>query len=180
MPGGGVYSVKHKHNPVAQNMKKLIPVAVMVVYLVASAAVAADSSTTPVFQMRLVLDTPSGDSEQMTYVTHNEVNTYTNVLNIQKTVLLDQTALKSARSSTNALGQQVIAITFTDTGAKRFAEVTRQNIHKRLAIIIDGQLREAPVINMEISGGKAEISGRFSKQEAKDLAKKISDALTKK
>ena len=79
----------------------------------------------------------------------------------------------------NGLGQATIQITFTDDGARQFAEVTRQNIHKRLAILINGQVCEAPIIQMEIRGGTAHIDGRFSKQEAKALAKKINDALNK-
>jgi preprotein translocase subunit SecD len=159
-------------------MKKLIQS--IAVCIIASLAVAADSSAAPVFQMRLVLDTPSGDSEPMTLITKNKNNTYTNVLNVQKTVLLDHTALKSAKPGADALGQPVIEIAFTDAGANRFAQVTRQNIHKRLAIIIDGQICEAPMIAMEVTGGTAQISGSFSKQEAKDLAGKINGALTKK
>jgi len=57
--------------------------------------------------------------------------------------------------------------------------MTRRNVGKRLAIIIDGQVYSAPVIRTEISGGKAEISGNFSEQEAKDLAKKMSEAVAK-
>jgi preprotein translocase subunit SecD len=129
--------------------------------------------------MRLVLDTASADSEQITLTTKNEDKTFTDTLNVQKTVLLDQTALQSAKSSTDALGQPVIEINFTDDGGKRFAEVTRQNTRKRLAIIIGGQLYQAPVIQTEISGGRAQISGSFSKQEATDLAAKINQSLRK-
>src|ERR1035441_2074160 len=136
-------------------------------------------ATRPVFQMRLALDTPSANTEPMTLITKNKDNTYSDVLNVQKTVLLNQTALQSAKSSTDALGQAVIEINFTGDGGKRFAEVTRQKMHKRLAIIIDGQLYEAPVIQMEISGGKALISGSFSKQEARELAAKINESLRK-
>jgi preprotein translocase subunit SecD len=147
--------------------------------VLASAAVALASSTPPIFQMRLVLDALAGDSEPMIEVTHNQNATFTNVLNVQKVVLLDQTALKSVKPVTDGLGQPVIEITLTDAGAKQFAEITRQNLHRRLAIIIDGQLCEPPVIQTEISGGKAQISGKFTKQETIDLAKKVSDVLTK-
>lgn len=147
--------------------------------LLATAAIAVAASTTPVFQLRLVLDTP-GDSESMTYVTHYQGRSDTNVLNIQKTVLLDETALKSVKADKDGLNQPVLAITLTDAGAKKFAEITRQNLHKRLAIVINGQLCEAPVIQSEISGGKIQITGSFTKQEVKDLAKKISDASAKK
>jgi len=156
--------------------KSILPI---LTYLFASTAIAIAASTPPVFQMRLVLDTAASDSEPMTYVAHYQNHTHTNLLYVQKAILLDETALKSAKLGTAGLGWPVIEITFTDAGAKRFAEVTRQNIHKRLAIVIDGQLCEAPIIQTEISGGKAQISGSFSKKEAKDLAKKISDALPK-
>jgi preprotein translocase subunit SecD len=160
-------------------MKKLIPL--IAVCLIASAAIAADSSTSPAFQVRLVLDAPSADSEPMKQITISTDNiVHTIVLNVQKTVLLDQTALKSANAGKDGLGQPVIDIELTDAGATQFAEVTRQNIHKRLAIIINGKLYEAPVIQTEIPGGKIQISGRFNEKEAKDLAGKISDALGKK
>lgn len=158
-------------------MKKLI--LHLAACFLASAAIAADSSTSPVFQMRLVLDAPSDDSEQMPLITRT-VPPHTNVLHVQRAVLLDQTALKSARLTTDALGQPVIEVIFTDRGGQRFAEVTRQNVRKRLAIIIGGKVCEAPTILGEISGGKAQITGDFSKQEAKDLTKKIRASLAKK
>ena len=63
---------------------------------------------------------------------------------------------------------------------QRFAEVTRENIGRRLAIIVDGRICSAPVIQGEISGGKAQITGNFSEKEAKELAAKISFAITEK
>jgi SecD/SecF fusion protein len=101
-------------------------------------------------------------------------------LYVQKKVLLDQTDLKSASVITNQpAGKPWIQITFTDAGAKRFAKVTRQNIGKRLAIIIDGRLYSAPTIKSEIRGGKAEINGNFSGTEAQDLATRINQSVTK-
>ena len=158
-------------------MKK--PNILIVASLLISSTLAVASPAPAVFQMRLVVDDPSNDSEPMTEITHNEHNSYTNVLNVQKTVLLDQTAVKSANPGTDGLGHPIIEITLTDNGAKQFADVTRQNLHKRLAIIINGQLCQAPIIQSEISGGKAQISGQFTKQETKALAKKINNALTK-
>ena len=148
--------------------------------LLAATAIAIASPAPPIFQIRLVLDTASADTEPMTYITHNQHHSYTNVLYVQKTVLLDQTALQSAKPGKNGLGQPTIWITFTGKGAKEFADVTRQNIHRRLAIIINGQVCEAPIIQMEIPGGEAHIDGAFSKQEVKDLAKKINVALAQK
>ena len=94
--------------------------------------------------------------------------------------MLDQTDLKSATVSTNAqMGTRQIDISFTDKGTKRFAEVTRQNIGKRLAIIIGGQIYSAPVIQSEIASGNGQITGSFSEQEARDLAAKMTKTLPK-
>jgi preprotein translocase subunit SecD len=51
-----------------------------------------------------------------------------------------------------------------------FQQVTRENIKKRLAIVLDGNVYSAPVIQDEIPGGRAQITGRFNSAEARDLA----------
>ena len=76
-------------------------------------------------------------------------------------------------------GDPEIEIAFTKEGQQRLAEVTGQNIGKRLAIIIDGRPCSVPVIRSVISRGKAMISGKFTKEEAADLAAKISASIGK-
>jgi preprotein translocase subunit SecD len=63
-----------------------------------------------------------------------------------------------------------VSITFNAAGAKLFEEITGANVRKRMAIILDGTVYSAPVIQERISGGNAQITGRFSMDEAKDLA----------
>jgi preprotein translocase subunit SecD len=63
-----------------------------------------------------------------------------------------------------------ISIAFNSTGAKLFEQITTNNVNKRLAIILDGNVYSAPNINEPIAGGSAQISGRFTMQEARDLA----------
>jgi preprotein translocase subunit SecD len=63
-----------------------------------------------------------------------------------------------------------VGISFDSTGAKLFEEITSNNINKRLAIILDGNVYSAPVIRDRIAGGDAQITGTFTMQEAKDLA----------
>jgi hypothetical protein len=142
---------------------------------------AGDGNPAPsVFQFRLVLNAPSVKAEPMTIVQPDTDAKPAQTLYVQKKVLLDQTDLKSASVITNQpAGKPWIDITFTDAGAKRFAKVTRQNIGKQLAIIIDGRLYSAPTIRSEIRGGHAEIRGNFSEQEANDLATKINQSVTK-
>lgn len=131
--------------------------------------------------MRLVADKASGETEQMTHIEKWNGKERKEVYFVHKTVLLDQTDLKSATVSTNAqMGTPQIDISFTDQGAQRFATVTRQSIGKQLAIIIDGQVYTAPRIQAEVTGGTAQITGSFSEQEAQNLADKISKALRKR
>ena len=137
-------------------------------------------ATPPVFAMRLVAAGPSDDAEAMNLVFGGTVGqTHQETLYVRKTVLLDQTAVKSAKIVRDNMGKPQINIRFTDAGRKRFAEVTRESIHKRLAIVIEGRPYSAPVIQSEITGGEAVISGSFSDQEAEALAKKLNDAVAK-
>jgi len=158
-------------------MKTLITL--IAVCLMAAAAMAADLEAAPIFQMRLVAETPSATSEPMTTVSKAGDQSVTNTLNVEKAVLIDQAALKSASVSKDSFGRPVINITLNKKGAEQFATVTRQNLHKQLAIVIDGHLTSAPVIQSPITSGKAQISGNFSKEEATALANRI-NALAKK
>ncbi len=63
-----------------------------------------------------------------------------------------------------------VSIQFTAEGAKKFAKVTQDNVGRRLAIVLDGKVKSAPQIREAIPSGQAQITGRFSKEEASDLA----------
>jgi preprotein translocase subunit SecD len=146
--------------------------------LVAFGLVAAESTKHP-FHIRLVQDSPGADTEQMTitHPTKDQGRTVDEHLHVQKAPLMDHRAVASAAVEMDVIsGRPQIAITFTDKGRETFAEVTRKNVGRRLAIIVDGQLLSAPKIATEIPGGKAAISGNFSKEEAADLASKINAA----
>ena len=81
-------------------------------------------------------------------------------------------AVKDARVdfSQQQFGMPYVGLTFTSVGGEKFAKLTRNNIGKRLAIILDGKIKSAPVIQEEIPSGNAQISGRFTQKEADDLA----------
>jgi len=97
-------------------------------------------------------------------------------LYVAKEILLDNTAVQSATFDKNRLGYPEIKISLTDAGRKQFAEITRQHIHQRLAIIIDGKLWMAPVVETPVTDGKADITGTFSDEEGKSLTEKINEA----
>ena len=63
-----------------------------------------------------------------------------------------------------------ITLEFNSKGAAIFSEVTGQNVGRRLAIVLDGKIHSAPRINEKIPSGRASITGRFSVDEAGDLA----------
>jgi len=63
-----------------------------------------------------------------------------------------------------------VSLSFDARGARLFEKITEQNIKKRLAIVLDNNVNSAPVIQDKISGGRAQISGRFTMDEARDLA----------
>jgi preprotein translocase subunit SecD len=81
--------------------------------------------------------------------------------------------LKSANLSTNSQnGQWVVDLEFNDSGAKKFATLTRELVGQQMAIFFNGELQSAPVIREAITGGRAQISGGengFVYDEAKTM-----------
>ncbi|MCK4355423.1 protein translocase subunit SecD [Candidatus Parcubacteria bacterium] len=70
--------------------------------------------------------------------------------------------------------EPLIMLQFDDEGSKLFEELTERNIGKPLAIYIDGMVISAPTVQQRISGGKAQITGKFTIDEAKELARNLS------
>lgn len=76
-----------------------------------------------------------------------------------------------ARISQDNMGKEfVVDLTMTAAGAKKFAKATGDNVGKRISIYYDDKLISAPNVNEAITGGKAQISGQESMDEAKELA----------
>ena len=67
-------------------------------------------------------------------------------------------------------GQPVVSFRFDSTGSRRFCEVTKANIERPFAIVLDGKVISAPNIKSAICGGSGIISGGFTTQEANDLS----------
>lgn len=67
-------------------------------------------------------------------------------------------------------GEPYIAIEFNDDGAKKFEEITGRNVGQPIAIYLDDKVVSAPNVNEKIAGGKAQITGKFTFDEAKALA----------
>jgi len=71
------------------------------------------------------------------------------------------------------LYQPYISIQFNPEGAKLFEEITARNINKPVAIFVGGELISAPNVKEKISGGSAQITGRFTVEEANNLARDL-------
>ena len=88
---------------------------------------------------------------------------------VQRRVMVGGDTLVDAQASFQD-GQPVVSFRFDTIGARKFGQVTKENVGKPFAIVLDGKVISAPVIRDAILGGSGIISGRFSVQEVRDLA----------
>ena len=70
----------------------------------------------------------------------------------------------------NLTGTPEVSMTMNSDGARRWAALTKANVGKAIAIVLDGTVYSAPRVNGEISGGQSSISGNFTIEDTKDLA----------
>ena len=70
----------------------------------------------------------------------------------------------------NVTGQPEVSMTMNSEGARRWAALTKANVGKAVAIVLDGVVYSAPRVSQEIDGGESSISGNFTVEETKDLA----------
>lgn len=83
---------------------------------------------------------------------------------------MDGKDIENAFPSTDQYGQRFISLSFNSKGASRFGQVTRENVGRQLAIILDGTLYSAPRINEAIEGGHAQITGSFTNEEVQQIS----------
>jgi len=90
---------------------------------------------------------------------------------LKKRTLLTGEYITDARVQIDSqYNEPYVSLSFDGRGARLFEQITGKNIKKRLAIVLDTKVYSAPVIQDRISGGRAQITGRFSMDEARDLA----------
>ena len=89
---------------------------------------------------------------------------------LDKAPLLSGQDIIDARPAFDERNQACVSIQFSSRGAEQFERVTEELIHQQFAIVLDGAIQSAPVIQQKISGGKASITGSFTTEEAQDLA----------
>ncbi len=84
--------------------------------------------------------------------------------------ILDGTMLTDAHVGYDQNNRPVINFSLNSAGAQIFGDFTAKSVGKRLAIVLDGKVYSAPVINERIGGGSGQISGNYTVAEANDLA----------
>jgi len=92
-------------------------------------------------------------------------------LNVSKRIIMSGENLIDAQPNINNQNNEpTVSFTLDRLGAQKFGRATTDNVGKRLAIVLDGEIVSAPSINEAITSGNGMISGNFSFQEATDLA----------
>lgn len=83
---------------------------------------------------------------------------------------LDGKAVSDASSSPDQFGRVEVSMRMNPEGARKWANVTGNNVGKQVAIVLDENVYSAPVVNQAIEGGQSSITGDFTVEEANDLA----------
>lgn len=98
---------------------------------------------------------------------------------LESNIILTDTGLngnylkKSVVTFDQYTGRPVVVLSFNEQGKQLFADITKNNLGKQVAIFLDGEIISSPVIQDEISGGEATITGDFTTQEAKILVQRL-------
>ena len=98
-------------------------------------------------------------------------------LEVSKRAEMSGSTIKKAMVVRGSLGQPEIHFTLDSQGTKHFAEITRENVHQRLAIVLDGELYSAPLIQTPIETGSGQITGQFDIREAFEFANVLENPL---
>ena len=131
---------------------------------------------TRLFEVHSVADSPSSTTKEYSM---RERNGASEKVLLDLAVLLDDTALKSAKVIRDEQGNPGIQIDLTDGGGKQFGEITSKYLFKRLGIVIAGRLWIAPIVREPIWGGSVQITNTITQQEATDLAAKLNSKNSK-
>ncbi|MGN0037018.1 MAG: protein translocase subunit SecDF [Bacteroidaceae bacterium] len=83
---------------------------------------------------------------------------------------LEGDVITSARDDYDQYGKPSVSMSMNTEGSRKWALLTKQNVGRAIAIVLDGYVYSAPNVNGEITGGNSQITGNFTPEEAKDLA----------
>ena len=83
---------------------------------------------------------------------------------------LEGDVVTDAKDEFDQYSKPAVSMTMNSDGARRWAQLTKQNIGRSIAIVLDNYVYSAPNVNSEITGGRSQITGHFTPEQAKDLA----------
>lgn len=130
------------------------------------------SDTTRFVEFRLVSDAIDGDSQRMTLVKTGEQ------LHLGSEVLLDLSDVERAELVSNDEGKSyLVYLILTDEGKRKFREITGANLGRRLGVVVDGRLVQAPTILEQINSGKIPVFFQLDKSEAEEESGRINAVL---
>ncbi len=109
------------------------------------------------YEVKVSTETRNGKSSRMVYI-------------VERAAQMDGKEINDAYPTMDQYGQREIILSFKPAGAARFGEITSANVGRELAIILDGTLYSAPRINQAITGGNAQITGSFSREDAENIS----------
>ncbi len=89
---------------------------------------------------------------------------------VYRETLMTGEHIKNAKQDYDRNNQPAVAMSFSPQGTALFGRITTENVNKSMAIVLDGKVYSAPNINEPITQGTASITGRFTLEEARDLA----------
>ena len=83
---------------------------------------------------------------------------------------LEGDVVTDAKDEFDQYSKPAVSMTMNSDGSRRWAQLTKQNIGRSIAIVLDNYVYSAPNVNSEITGGRSQITGHFTPEQAKDLA----------
>jgi preprotein translocase subunit SecD len=89
---------------------------------------------------------------------------------VRKRAVVAGDELTDSRQTFDENGAPAVSFAFNGQGARKFGDATARNINKKFAIVLDGKIISAPVINTAITGGSGRITGNFTPESAAELA----------
>lgn len=93
-----------------------------------------------------------------------------NLPNVTAKAPLEGDVVTDAKDEFDQYSKPAVSMTMNSDGARRWAQLTKQNIGRSIAIVLDNYVYSAPNVNSEITGGRSQITGHFTPEQAKDLA----------
>ncbi|QJT08056.1 protein translocase subunit SecD [Oceanidesulfovibrio marinus] len=113
---------------------------------------------------------PPGDELAMMQHTNADGSSTETPIVLKRDAVLTGEYITNAGTAFDSYNQPYVTLTFNSRGARLFERLTGEHVKERMAIVLDGKVYSAPVIQDRISGGRASITGSFTTDEAHNLA----------